>query len=148
MNYIINNAFVTLCRFQRLDYCVGSRRVGRCEVGIMRLRWALYTIQYNTKFVKRHVAVASQVLYTECRLSQTRSSYCGPLTPTSANLYPKTRHATYGHHNQTTVLFKMYTVSHKKQDTKLLTTTSPTIIRFSKFFSLSYSVVSFQQTRI
>jgi len=29
---------------------------------------------------------------------------------------------------------RVYTVSQKKQDTKLLAVTSPTIIRFSKFF--------------
>jgi len=38
-----------------------------------------------------------------------------------------------------------YTVSQKKQDTKLLAVTSLTIIRFSKKFSLADSVVNLQQ---
>ena len=41
-----------------------------------------------------------------------------------------------------------YTVSQKKQDTKLLAVTSPTIIRFSNFFSLADSVVNLQQTYV
>jgi len=36
----------------------------------------------------------------------------------------------------------------KKQDTKLLAITSPTIIRFSKFFSLADSVVNLQQIHV
>jgi len=42
----------------------------------------------------------------------------------------------------------MYTVSQKKQDTKLLAITSLTIIRFSKFFSLADSVVNLQQIHV
>ena len=38
-----------------------------------------------------------------------------------------------------------YTVSQKKQDTRLLAITSLTIIRFSQFFSLADSVVNLQQ---
>jgi len=41
-----------------------------------------------------------------------------------------------------------YTVSQKKQDTKLLAITSPTIIRFKKKFSLADSVVNLQQTHV
>jgi len=41
-----------------------------------------------------------------------------------------------------------YTVSQKKQDTKLLAITLLTIIRFSKFFSLADSAVNLQQIRI
>ena len=36
----------------------------------------------------------------------------------------------------------------KKQDTKLLAITSPTIIRFSNFFSLADSVVNLQQIHV
>jgi len=41
-----------------------------------------------------------------------------------------------------------YTVSQKKQDSKLLAITSPTIIRFSKFFLSADSVVNLQQIRV
>jgi len=41
-----------------------------------------------------------------------------------------------------------YTVSQKKQDTKLLAITSRNIIRFSKFFSLADSVVNLQQIHV
>jgi len=42
----------------------------------------------------------------------------------------------------------IYTVSQKKQDTKLLAITSSTIIRFFKFFSLADSLVNLQQTHV
>jgi len=43
------------------------------------------------------------------------------------------------------MMMMIYTVSQKKQDTKLLPMTSPNINRFSNFFSLTDSVVSLQQ---
>ena len=45
-------------------------------------------------------------------------------------------------------LWIVYTVSQKKQDTKLLAITSLTIIRFSNFFSPADSVVNLQQIRV
>jgi len=42
----------------------------------------------------------------------------------------------------------LYTVSQKKQDTKLLAITSPTTIGFSNFFSLADSVANLQQTHV
>ena len=42
----------------------------------------------------------------------------------------------------------IYTVSQKKQDTKLLPITSPNVNRFSKFFSLVDSLVNLQLTHI
>jgi len=43
---------------------------------------------------------------------------------------------------------QLHRESKKKQDTKLLAITSPTIIQFSKFFSLADSVVNLQQIRV
>ena len=51
-----------------------------------------------------------------------------------AEIIKKNRDAVNTQGDSEVILFRIYTVSQKKQDTKLLAITSPTIIRFSIFF--------------